>query len=75
MSWYKKSLSMHIMLPTALKEYDKNCNLLIIETIQVECVKSNELFQEAASRLNAICVYYDFSDIENKCHDRESIRV
>lgn len=62
MSWYQETLDMYYMLQTALKEYDKNCNLITVQKIQDACMKSNKLFQETESRLNSIYLYYDFSD-------------
>lgn len=73
MSWYQEALDMYYMLQTALKEYDKDCNPITVQKIQVACMKSNKLFQETESRLNSIYLYYDFSDIENKYHGRESM--
>lgn len=73
MSWYQEALDMYYMLQTALKEYDKDCNPITVQKIQVACMKSNKLFQEAESRLNSIYLYYDFSDIEKKYHGRESM--
>ncbi len=73
MSWYQETLDMYYMLQTALKEYDKDCNLITVQKIQVACMKSNKLFQETESRLNSIYLYYDFSDIEKKYHGRESM--
>ena len=59
---------MYYMLQTALKEYDKDCNPITVQKIQMACVKSNKLFQKAECRLNSIYLYYYFSDIENKYH-------
>ena len=73
MSWYQETLDMYYMLQTALKEYDKDCNPITVQKIQMACMKSNKLFQEAESRLNSIYLYYDFSDIEKKYHGRESM--
>lgn len=73
MSWYQETLDMYYMLQTALKEYDKDCNPITVQKIQVACMKSNKLFQETESRLNSIYLYYDFSDIEKKHHGRESM--
>ena len=73
MSWYQETLDMYYMLQTALKEYDKDCNPITVQKIQVACMKSNKLFQETESRLNSIYLYYDFSDIEKKYHGRESM--
>lgn len=73
MSWYQEALDMYYMLQTALKEYDKDCNPITVQKIQVACMKSNKLFQEAESRLNSIYLYYDFSDIEKKYHGRDSM--
>ena len=61
------------MLQTALKEYDKDCNPITIQKIQVACMKSNNLFQDTESRLKSIYLYYNFSDIEKKYHGRESM--
>lgn len=73
MSWYQETLDMYYMFQTALKEYDKDCNPITGQKIQVACTKSNKLFQEPESRLNSIYLYYDFSDIEKKYHGRESM--
>ena len=73
MSWYQETLDMYYMLQTALKDYDKDCNPITVQKIQVACMKSNKLFQETESRLNSIYLFYDFSDIENKYHGRESM--
>lgn len=73
MSWYQETLDMYYMLQTALKEYDNDCNPITIQKIQVACIKSSKLFQEAESRLNSIYLYYDFSDIEKKYHGKESM--
>lgn len=73
MSWCQATLDMYYMLQTALKEYDKDCNPVTVQKIQVACMKSNELFQETENRLNAIYLYYDFSDIEKKYHGKESM--
>ena len=54
MSWYQETLDMYYMLQTALKEYDKDCNPITVQKIQVACMKSNKLFQETESRLNSI---------------------
>lgn len=75
MSWYQEALDMYSMLQTALKEYDKDCNPVTVEKIQIALLKSNKLFQETDSRLNPIYLYYDFSDIETKYHGRESIQA
>lgn len=73
MSWYQETLDMYYMLQTALKEYDNDCNPITIQKIQVACIKSSKLFEEAESRLNSIYLYYDFSDIEKKYHGKESM--
>lgn len=73
MSWYQETLDMYYMLQTALKEYNNDCNPITIQKIQVACIKSSKLFQEAESRLNSIYLYYDFSDIEKKYHGKESM--
>ena len=72
-SWYQETLDMYYTLQTALKEYDKDCNPITAQKIQVACMKSNKLFQDTESRLNSIYLYYNFSDIEKKYHGRESI--
>ncbi|MBQ7945899.1 MAG: hypothetical protein IJ280_04215, partial [Bacteroidales bacterium] len=41
MSWYQETLDMYYMLQTALKEYDKDCNPITVQKIQVACMKSN----------------------------------
>ena len=46
MSWYQETLDMFYMLQTALKEYDKDCNPITVQKIQLACMKSNKLFQE-----------------------------
>ena len=61
------------MLQTALKEYDKDCNPITIQKIQVAFMKSNNLFQDTESRLKSIYLYYNFSDIEKKYHGRKSM--
>ena len=66
MSWYQETLDMYYMLQTALKEYNKDCNPITVQKIQVACMKSNKLFQETESRLNSIYLYYDFSDIRKE---------
>ncbi len=71
MSWYQETLDMYYMLQTALEEYDKDCSPITVQKIQIACMKSNKLFQEAESRLNSIYLYYDFSDIEKKYHGSE----
>ncbi len=75
MSWYQETLDMYYMFQTALKEYNKECNPITVQKIQVACMKSNKLFQETESRLNTIYLYYDFSDIEKKYHGRESMEI
>ena len=74
-SWYQETLDMYYMLQTALKEYDKDCNPITVQKIQVACMKSNKLFQETESRLNSLYLYYDFSEIEKKYHGRESMEI
>ncbi len=74
-SWYQETLDMYYMLQTALKEYDKDCNPITVQKLHVACMKSDKLFQETEKRLNAIYLYYDFSDIENKYHARESMNL
>lgn len=64
MSWYQETLDMYYMLQIALKEYDKDCNPITEQKIQVACMKYNKLFQETESRLNSIYLYYNFSDIK-----------
>ncbi len=73
MSWYQETLDMYVMLQAALKEYDKECSPITVQKIQIACIKSNKLFQESETRLNAIYLYYDFSEIEKKYHGRESM--
>ena len=73
MSWFQETLDMYYMLQNALKEYDKDCYPITVQKIQVACMKSNKLFQETEKRLNAIYLYYDFSDIEKKYHGKESM--
>ena len=63
-----KNPFMYYMLQTALKEYDKDCNPITVQKIQMACVKSNKLFQKVECRLDSIYLYYYFSDIENKYH-------
>ncbi len=75
MSWYQETLDMYYMLQTALKEYDKDCNPITVQKIQVACIKSNKLFQETENRLNSLYLYYDFSEIEKKYHGRESMET
>ncbi len=75
MSWYQETLDMYYMFQIALKEYNKECNPITVQKIQVACMKSNKLFQETESRLNSIYLYYDFSDIEKKYHGRESMEI
>ena len=73
MSWYQETLDMYYMLQTALEEYNKDCNPITIQKIEQACIKSNKLFQETESRLNSIYLYFDFSEIEEKYHGRESM--
>ena len=75
MSWYQEAYDTYYMLQTALKEYDKDSNPITVQKINAACIKMNKLFQETESRLNSIYLYYDFSDIENKYHARESINI
>jgi len=75
MSWYQETLDMYSMFQMALQEYDMDCSPVTIGKIQASCIKSNKLFLETESRLNPIYLYYDFSDIEDKYHDRESVQI
>ncbi len=75
MSWYQETLDMYYIFQVALREYDKDCNLGTVHKLQVSLEKSNKLYQETESRLNAIYLYYDFSDIEKKYNGRESMEV
>ncbi len=75
MSWYQEALDMYYIFQVALREYDKDCNPATVHKLQVSLEKYNKLYQETECRLNAIYLYYDFSDINKKYHGRESLEV
>lgn len=68
-SWCQETLDIYYML----KKSDKNCNPIMVQKIQITCMRSNKLFQETESRLNSTYLYYDFSDVEKKYHKSESM--
>lgn len=73
MTWYQETMDTYYILQTSLREYDKDCNPITVMKLDAACSKCACLFQEAPIRLNALYLYYDFSDIEKKYHGRESM--
>ena len=65
-SWCQDSSDMHCLLQMALREYDADWNIMTMQKMQVAFDRLNKLSQDAVNRLNAIYLYYDFSDIEAK---------
>ena len=72
-SWCQESADMYSSLQMTLREYNNDWNIVIIQKLQVAFDRLNKLSQETDSRLNAIYLYYDFSDIEAKYNGRESV--
>ena len=72
-TWYQEALDNYYILQTSLREYDKDSNPAAILKLATACEKSSTLFEQTSTRLNALYLYYDFSDIEKKYHSRESM--
>ncbi len=73
MTWYQETMDTYYILQTSLREYDKDCNPVTVTKLDAACGKYAWLFQETPRRLNAMYLYYDFSEIEKKYHGRESM--
>lgn len=73
MTWYQETMDTYYILQTSLREYDKDCNPVTVTKLDAACGKCAWLFQETPRRLNAMYLYYDFSEIEKKYHGRESM--
>ena len=73
MKWYQETMDTYYILQTSLREYDKECNPVTVMKLDAACAKCSYLFQETPIRLNAMYLYYDFSEIEKKYHGRESM--
>lgn len=65
-SWYQEAIDNYLMLQLALRSYDKECNLMVMERIHSLSLKSMSLYNELGSRLNSIFLYYDFNDIYDR---------
>lgn len=72
-TWYQEALDNYYILQTSLREYDKDSNPAAVLKLTTSCEKSATLFEQTSTRLNALYLYYDFSDIEKKYHSRESM--
>lgn len=75
MSWLQESCDTYRMLQMSLRAYDEKRNPYHCNGILSSVSKSDKLFRESEFRLNSLYLYYDFSDIEEKYHGRESIRI
>lgn len=75
MSWLQESCDTYLMLQMSLRAYDEKRNPYHCNGILSSVSKSDKLFRESEFRLNSLYLYYDFSDIEEKYHGRESIRI
>lgn len=73
MTWFQETMDTYYILQTSLREYDKECNPVTVAKLDAACSKCAWLFQETPRRLNAMSLYYDFSEIEKKYHGRESM--
>ncbi len=74
MSWYQEVVDMYSLYQMAIQEYDGSANPVVVEKIQYASTQLNRLLQETSSKLNAIYLYYDFTDINKKYHVIESAR-
>ena len=75
MSWLQECCDTYRMLQMSLRAYDEKRNPYHCNGILSSVAKSDKLFRESESRFNSLYLYYDFSDIEEKYHGRESIRI
>ncbi len=75
MSWYQEALDMYTLLQAAITEYDGTANPVTIEKIQYSGIRLNKLLQETQTRLNAIYLYYDFTDIWLKYNIMDSAQI
>lgn len=75
MSWYQETVDMYGLFQMAIQEYDGSTNPVTIEKIQYVSIRLNTLFQETATKLNPIYLYYDFADIEAKYNVAKSAHV
>lgn len=75
MSWYQEVVDMYSLYQLAIQEYDGSANPVTVEKIQYASVQLNRLLQETSTKLNAIYLYYDFTDINEKYHVMDSARV
>lgn len=73
MSWLQESCDTYRMLQMSLRAYDEKRNPYHCNGILSSASKSGKLFRESEFRLNSLYLYYDFSDIEEKYHGRESM--
>lgn len=75
MSWYQEVVDMYSLYQIAIQEYDGSANPVVVENIQYASTQLNRLLQESSSKLNAIYLYYDFTDINKKYHVMESDQI
>lgn len=75
MSWYQEVVDMYSLYQMAIHEYDGSDNPVTVGKIQYASTQLNRLLQEASTKLNAIYLYYDFTDINQKYNVMESAQV
>lgn len=75
MSWYQDVVDMYSIYQMAIHEYDGSTNPVIVGKIQYASTQLNKLLQETSTRLNAIYLYYDFADINEKYNVMRSAQV
>lgn len=72
MSWYQEVVDMYSLYQMAIQEYDGSANPVVVGKIQYASAQLNKLLQETSAKLNAIYLYYDFTDINKKYRVMES---
>ncbi len=75
MSWYQEVVDMYSLYQMAIQEYDGSANPIVVEKIQYASTQLNRLLQETPSKLNAIYLYYDFTDIKAKYGVAKSAQI
>ena len=75
MSWYQEVVDMYSLYQMAIHEYDGSANPVTLEKIQYASAQLNRLIQETSTKLNAIYLYYDFTDINERYRVMDSARV
>lgn len=75
MSWCQDFVEICSLYQTSILEYDGSMNPVTVEKLQYSCSQIYKLLQEMSTRLNAIYLYYDFTDIYQKYQIAKSTKI